>query len=78
MDHQLTAAGRDIGSYDGNRLLNTPTDDLTPYFSDKYKLEVPVIHKDRAYVDQREGKVPVIDYFARGYDDDRVCEVTPT
>jgi hypothetical protein len=67
MDHQLALAGQEISDYAANRLLNTPTDDLVPYFVEKYQLEVPTLHTDQAFVDQREGKVAVIDYFSRDY-----------
>jgi hypothetical protein len=67
MDNQLARAGQEIASYDANSLLNTPTDDLVPYFVDKYQLEVPKLHQGDAYVDQREGKVTVADYFSSDY-----------
>jgi hypothetical protein len=68
MDHQLARSGQEIAGYNADQLLNTPTDDLVSFFVDKYQLEVPTLHKDRAYVDQREGKVTVHDYFSRDYD----------
>lgn len=79
MDHQLASAGQDIAGYDANRLLNTPIGDLVPYFVEKYQLAVPTLHKDQAFVDQREGKVAIIDYFSRDYGGDRgVREITGT
>ena len=44
--------GRKIAGYDANRLLDTPTDDLVPYFVEKYHLEVPTLDKDQAFVDR--------------------------
>src|SRR5690348_17346341 len=70
MDHQLDEAAKAVAGYDADRLLNTPTDDLVPFFYDKYQLEVPTLHKDRAFVEQREGQVPVVDYFTRDYGGD--------
>jgi hypothetical protein len=67
MDQQLARAGQEIAGYDADRLLNTPTNDLVMYFVEKYQLEVPTLQRDQAFIDQREGNVPVIDYFSRDY-----------
>jgi hypothetical protein len=79
MQHQLASVGQEITAYDADRLLNTPTEDLVPYFVEKFQLEVPTLQMDQAFVDQREGKVAVIDYFSRNYDGRRDAhEVTGT
>jgi hypothetical protein len=79
MDNQLARVAQEIAGYDGDQLLNTPSGDLVPYFVEKYQLEVPTLHKDQAYVDQREGQVAVIDYFARDYGGARAArEITGT
>jgi hypothetical protein len=75
---QLANAAKEIASYDADRLLNTPTDDLVAYFAQKYRVDAPVLHRDQAYVDQREGKVKVVDYFSHGFDEDAHREVMGT
>ena len=75
---QLANAVKEITSYDADRLLNTPTDDLVAYFAQKYRIDTPVLHRDQAYVDQREGKVKVVDYFSHAFDGDGVREVMGT
>ena len=75
---QLANAGKEIGSYEPDRLLNTPTDDLIAYFAQKYRIDLPVLHRDQAYVDQTEGKVKVFDYFSHGFDGHARREVTGT
>lgn len=67
MDHQRARMSQEINAYEPNRLLNTPTEDLVAFFADKFQLEVPMLHKDQSFVDQKEGKVSVIDYFSRDY-----------
>jgi hypothetical protein len=50
---------KEISNYNGNKLLNTPTEDLCEYFLGKYQLNTPVIHIDNAVADQQETKVDV-------------------
>jgi hypothetical protein len=38
----------EIQEVDPDRLLNTPADDLPAYIADKYRIEVPAIHRDGA------------------------------
>ena len=64
---QLETARKEIASYEANRLLNTSTDDLVAYFANKYRLDVPTLHRDQAAVDQCEGLVQVPDYFSDDY-----------
>jgi hypothetical protein len=75
---QLANAGKEVASFEADRLLNTPTDDLVVYLEQKYRVEPPVLQKDQAYVDQREGKVRVVDYFSHGFDSDPRREVMGT
>lgn len=59
----------EISSYDGNKLLNTPVEDLCGYFEEKYRLEVPILNRDEISAKQRESKIDVTgrpDYFNFG------------
>jgi hypothetical protein len=47
-DAQQRNMGGEIQGIDPDRLLNTPVDDLVAYFAEKYRIEVPVLHRDRA------------------------------
>lgn len=44
----------EITRYDGNRLLNTNTDDLVNYFVDKHKIDIPVLLEDQMQLDAQE------------------------
>jgi len=46
----------EIGSMEGNRLLNTNVDDLVTYFSEKFAIDVPDLLEDKMSVDQREAQ----------------------
>ncbi len=56
-EHQKNQLKYEVGTYDGNRLLNTSVDDLSDYFANKYSLDVPVLQRDAIVADQRETKV---------------------
>jgi len=43
-----------IDGYDRNRLLNTPTLDLTAYFAKLYRVEIPVLREDLIQLEQHE------------------------
>ena len=77
-ESQRINADKEIASYEADKLLNTPTDDLISYFALKYRIDVPTLQKDQAYVDQREGKVLVFDYFSHGFDGEGRREVMGT
>ena len=49
----------EIERVDADRLLNTSVDDLAIYFSEKYKIEVPVLDVENVVVDQREKQIDV-------------------
>lgn len=57
--HQLEKVKQEIVQYNGNKLLNTPLDDLYNYFFETYKLDVPQILEDKIYIDQNEIQVDV-------------------
>lgn len=69
--HRSTAMAEEIAAYDGNKLLNTPVEDLAMYFDEKYKLHVPQLREDEIVADQRETEIDVsrrsgIDNWDRG------------
>ncbi|MBF0208933.1 MAG: hypothetical protein HQK53_18890 [Oligoflexia bacterium] len=66
IEAQETATYSEIDSMDGNRLLNTDPDDLVKYFTEKFKLDVPIIQEDKIYVDQNEEQVDVSQDWQRG------------
>jgi hypothetical protein len=49
----------EIEKVDPDRLLNTSVDDLALYFSEKYKIDVPVLDEEKLVVDQREKQLDV-------------------
>jgi hypothetical protein len=63
MDAQLRNATGEIQEIDPDRLLNTPVDDLVAYIAAKYRIEVPLLHRDRAVLDEpQETFIEVNDY----------------
>jgi hypothetical protein len=62
-DAQLRKATNEIQQVDPDRLLNTPVDDLIAYIMTKYRIEVPVLHREQAALDEpQETFVEVNDY----------------
>jgi hypothetical protein len=57
--HQRQQMAAEVEKIDPERLLNTSVDDLALYFSDKYKIDVPVLDVDNLVVDQREKQIDV-------------------
>lgn len=57
--HQRQQMIAEIEKVDPDRLLNTSIDDLAVYFSDKYKIDVPVLDEENLVVDQREKQIDV-------------------
>ena len=49
----------EIGTIDGNRLLNSSTEDLCNYFVAKHGIDVPVLREDEIVVDQKEVQIDV-------------------
>jgi hypothetical protein len=63
MDAQSKKATGEIQGIDPDRLLNTPVDDLVAYIADKYRIEVPALHRDGALLDEPvETFIEVNDY----------------
>ena len=63
--NQINAMSEEMSGIPGDRLLNTAEADLTNYFVEKYRLDVPVLDKDGIYVDQEETQVDVSGDFRR-------------
>lgn len=66
--HQKAKLQEEVVNYDDNRLLNTAVDDLIQYFAEKYRIDVPELHRDRIVADQHEAQVDVshrFDYVSR-------------
>jgi hypothetical protein len=42
----------EIQGIDPDRLLNTPIDDLVAYFAEKFRIDVPVLHREQAFLDE--------------------------
>ena len=62
-DNQIAELKKEIASYNGNQLLNTSVHDLSNFFAEKYRIDVPVLDRDRIIADQREEKVDVSHRF---------------
>jgi hypothetical protein len=60
-EHQMTQLKNEVANYDGNRLLNTAVDDLSRYFADKYRIDVPILQRNSIVAGQREAQVDVSD-----------------
>ena len=65
-EHQKNQLREEVGTYDGNRLLNTSVDDLSGYFADKYSMDVPVLQRDAIVAEQRETKIDKTHDFRYG------------
>jgi len=57
--HQRAAVDQEIDAYHADKLLNTSEDALVEYFREKYRMDVPQIHRDAISVDQRDTQIDV-------------------
>jgi len=57
--HQQDKLSKEISSMDGDRLLNTSTDDLCNYFEQKFRVDVPSLREDEIVADQNELDIDV-------------------
>jgi hypothetical protein len=57
--HQRNLLVAEIDEFNGDRLLQTPVEDLCDYFEAKYRIEVPVLRPDDIVVDQQETQIDV-------------------
>ncbi len=60
------ALSTDIESYDGNKLLNTSTEDIVAYYVEKYYIDPIELNEDEICVEQRETQIDVRHDPARG------------
>lgn len=49
----------EIRGFDGNRLLNTSVDDLSKFFAEKYRIDVPQLSEDRITAEQGEVEIDI-------------------
>lgn len=49
----------ELGSFDGDRLLNTSINDLCTYFVEKYTVTVPTLHTNQIVAEQREAQIEI-------------------
>lgn len=57
--HQCEQMRAEIERIDPDRLLNSSVDDLSQFFADKFKIDVPELDIDNIIVDQREKQIDV-------------------
>jgi hypothetical protein len=68
-----------ISSYDPNKLLNTPDEDLIDYFYNKLNINPLILHEDQITVDQKENQIDVSrDHSRFIYDRSRPVYITGT
>lgn len=58
-ENQRQQMAEEIARYDGNKLLNTSVEDLSKYFDEKYRIEVPTLREEEITADQREAQIDV-------------------
>jgi hypothetical protein len=59
VENQERRMFEEIDSIDGNRLMRTNLEDLSDYFEQKYRIDVPQLKEEEAQVDQSENQVDV-------------------
>ncbi len=57
--NQETKVAEEVERYDGNKLLNTPVEDLCAYFEEKFRVEPLTLLEDQISTDQGETKLDV-------------------
>jgi len=62
MDAHRNGVRQIVQNLEGNRLLNTPTEDLIQYAVDKFAFHIPELHLEQAHVDPREEEIEINDY----------------
>jgi hypothetical protein len=74
LEAQVAKMLKAIEQYDGNKLLNTPDQDLIDYFAADANVEVPILFEDRADIEQSETKLDMSHDFryGGGFDDEQV------
>jgi len=59
LQNQREELSAEISSIDGDRLLNTSTDDLCNYFEQKFRIDAPSLREDETVADQNEVNIDV-------------------
>lgn len=57
--HQENQLSKELSDIDGDRLLNTSTDDLCNHFEQKFRIDVPILREDEIIADQNEVDIDV-------------------
>lgn len=57
--HVRDTVTKEIDEYDGDRLLNTSSDDLCSYFVKKHEVVVPILNEEGIIADQKETKIDI-------------------
>ena len=65
MEAQQRNMNAEIQGIDADRLLNTPVYDLVSYFAEKFRIEVPVLHRSQALLDEPEETFIEINDYGR-------------
>lgn len=79
MENQERQIREEISSYDPNRLLNTPDEDIIEYLYNKLNINPIVLLEDQIYVDQDETQIDVSRDHSRSiYDRSRPFYITGT
>ncbi len=63
MDQQRAAIDKEVLNLNADRVLGTPAPDLISYYSNKFTIDVPELHTDRAVLDPIETKILLSDRF---------------
>jgi hypothetical protein len=56
---QVMAAGKEVATLSEDRLLNTDPDELTQYFVEKFRVDVPVLDRDNMVAEQHEREIDI-------------------
>jgi hypothetical protein len=58
-ENQKARMAGEIDALDQNRTLNSPIDDLSQHFVQKFSIDVPTLIEDKIQVDQREAQIEI-------------------
>jgi len=77
MENQKRQLQTEVAAIAEQRLLNTSTEDLIKYLTEKYRLDVPKLNVDHAVADQKEAMVQVSG-FMYGFEEGQSASVPGT
>lgn len=60
---QVMTAAKEVSNLDESRILNTDPGDLTQYFVEKFRVDVPVLDRDNMVAEQHERQIEVYDHW---------------